>query len=185
MRESVRKFWQSVPHEDIQKWDEQGYVDKEFWKEVGAQGQGFSDVRKSVFAIFLRPRPGIRKKVLSELKHLWTEVDGVVTFYQILLEWKNKFIIWYQAGIRGHKRAVEVCMVCPQAASNGAWSHDKGLFNLQSDLVMPYIASYGTGIDFQSWITGPLGAVCDNQFQTRVRAVHRFSTDFTVSLKSI
>ena len=50
LRESVRKFWQSVPHEDIQKWDEQGYVDKEFWKEVGAQGQGFPDDGKICFA---------------------------------------------------------------------------------------------------------------------------------------
>ena len=44
LRESVRKFWQidrlSVPREDVQK---QGFVDKEFWKEVGAQGQGFTD----------------------------------------------------------------------------------------------------------------------------------------------
>ena len=35
-----RKFWQSVPRDDVMKWEEQGFVDKEFWKEVGAQGQG-------------------------------------------------------------------------------------------------------------------------------------------------
>ena len=43
LRESVRKFWQSVPRDDVMKWEEQGFVDKEFWKEVGAQGQGSTD----------------------------------------------------------------------------------------------------------------------------------------------
>ena len=43
LRESVRKFWQSVPRDDVVKWEEQGFVDKEFWKEVGAQGQESTD----------------------------------------------------------------------------------------------------------------------------------------------
>merc|ERR1712168_1111099 len=38
LRESVRKFWSSVDRNEIAKWEEQGWVDKEFWKEVGAQG---------------------------------------------------------------------------------------------------------------------------------------------------
>ena len=39
LRESVRKFWASVDHADKMRWEQQGYVDKEFWKEVGAQGK--------------------------------------------------------------------------------------------------------------------------------------------------
>ena len=75
----------------------------------------------------------------------------MVTFYQILLEWKNRFIIWYQAGIHGHEVPLRLIgSPSIDGARNSARSHNKGLFNLQSDLVMPYIASYGTGIDFQS-----------------------------------
>merc|ERR1712130_501156 len=38
MREQFRKFWRSIERERCDKWVEQGFVDKEFWKEVGAQG---------------------------------------------------------------------------------------------------------------------------------------------------
>jgi len=37
-REQFRKFWRSVDQNRVLKWEEQGFVDSEFWKEVGAQG---------------------------------------------------------------------------------------------------------------------------------------------------
>ena len=38
IREQFRKFWRSIDKERTQKWTDQGFVDKDFWKEVGAQG---------------------------------------------------------------------------------------------------------------------------------------------------
>jgi len=90
LRESVRKFWQSVPREDVMKWEEQGFVDKEFWKEVGAQG----------------------------LIGVETPADRG--------GWGGDFL----SNIVGMEEQI--------------YNMVPGLFNLQSDLVMPYIASYGT-----------------------------------------
>jgi len=38
MREQVRKFYESVPMERKMMWEEQGHLDREFFKECGAQG---------------------------------------------------------------------------------------------------------------------------------------------------
>jgi len=37
-REQFRKFWTSVDRSSVDKWENQGFVDPEFWREVGAQG---------------------------------------------------------------------------------------------------------------------------------------------------
>jgi len=90
LRESVRKFWTSIDHADKMRWEEQGFVDKEFWKVVGAQGL-----------------IGVET---AEDKGGW---GG--DFYQNIIGLEE-----------------QIYQMVP------------GLFNLQSDLVMPYIASYGT-----------------------------------------
>lgn len=38
IREQFRKFWRSIDQQRVVKWSEQGFVDKDFWLEVGAQG---------------------------------------------------------------------------------------------------------------------------------------------------
>ena len=38
MREQVRKFYEAVPLERKTMWEEQGHLDREFFKECGAQG---------------------------------------------------------------------------------------------------------------------------------------------------
>ena len=38
MREQVRKFYEAVPMERKMMWEEQGHLDREFFKECGAQG---------------------------------------------------------------------------------------------------------------------------------------------------
>ena len=90
LRESVRKFWNSVSQEDKIRWETQGYVDKEFWKEVGAQG-----------------------------------LIGVET-PEDKGGWGGDFL----SNTVGMEE--QIC------------AHVPGLYNLQSDLVMPYIAHYGT-----------------------------------------
>ena len=87
LRESVRKFWTSIDHADKMRWEEQGFVDKEFWKVVGAQGL-----------------IGVET---AEDKGGW---GG--DFYQNIIGLEE-----------------QIYQMVP------------GLFNLQSDLVMPYILS--------------------------------------------
>ena len=38
LRENVRKFYSGVELNRKRKWEEQGYVDRDFWLEAGAQG---------------------------------------------------------------------------------------------------------------------------------------------------
>merc|ERR1711963_776535 len=90
LRDSVRKFWSSVDRNEIAKWEEQGWVDKEFWKEVGAQG--LIGVETPL------EKGGWGGDFLSNVVGMEEQIYGMVP----------------------------------------------GLCNLQSDLVMPYIASYGT-----------------------------------------
>jgi len=90
LRESVRKFWNSVSQDDKIRWETQGYVDKEFWREVGAQG-----------------------------------LIGVET-PEDKGGWGGDFL----SNTVGMEEQI--------------YAHVPGLYNLQSDLVMPYIAHYGT-----------------------------------------
>ena len=48
LRESVRKFYSKVDLARKVKWEEQGFVDRDFWLEAGAQGQS-GTVNPSLF----------------------------------------------------------------------------------------------------------------------------------------
>ena len=99
LRESVRKFYNAVPISRKMKWEEQGFVDRDFWLEAGAQGL-----------------IGIEQPV---------EKGG----------WGGDF---YSNCIQMEEQI---------------YSKTPGLFNLQSDLVMPYIAHYGTDEQVEKYMT--------------------------------
>jgi len=90
LRENVRKFYSGVDQNRKVKWEEQGYVDRDFWLEAGAQGL-----------------IGVEQPV---------EKGG----------WGGDF----------YSNCIQL--------EEQIYSMTPGMFNLQSDLVMPYIAHYGT-----------------------------------------
>ena len=100
LRESVRKFYSAVDPARKIKWEEQGFVDREFWLEVGEQG--FIGVEQPI------------------------EKGG----------WGGDF----------YSNCIQL--------EEQIYSGTPGLFNLQSDLVMPYVAHYGTDEQVERYMTG-------------------------------
>jgi len=99
MRESVRKFFSSVTKADKEKWNNQGFVDRDFWLHAGAQGL-----------------IGVDQPVE---KGGW----GLDFFANII------------------------------AMEEQIYAQVPGAFNLQSDLVMPYIAKHGTPEQIEKYMT--------------------------------
>ncbi|CBY33129.1 unnamed protein product [Oikopleura dioica] len=100
MREQVRKFYESVPMERKMMWEEQGHLDREFFKECGAQG--LIGIEQSA------DKKGHGLDFYSNVIQIEEQIYGLVP----------------------------------------------GLMQVQNDLVLPYICSYGTDEQVDRYVPG-------------------------------
>ncbi|CAG5111347.1 Oidioi.mRNA.OKI2018_I69.chr2.g5664.t1.cds [Oikopleura dioica] len=100
MREQVRKFYESVPMERKMKWEEQGHLDREFFKECGKQG--LIGIEQSA------DKHGHGLDFYSNVIQIEEQIYGLVP----------------------------------------------GLMQVQNDLVLPYICSYGTDEQVDRYVPG-------------------------------
>lgn len=100
MREQVRKFYEAVPMERKIMWEEQGHLDREFFKECGAQG--LIGIEQSA------DKHGHGLDFYSNVIQIEEQIYGLVP----------------------------------------------GLMQVQNDLVLPYICSYGTDEQVDRYVPG-------------------------------